>query len=103
MTRSDSRRSSTCRPSRWPSACCRWQVLVMLGLTFAVGLRPQDGWEAMIEVVLIGVLGTVIINLGRIALVAVLAARVGYYPAIFVHDWSATLATVAWLAVFWVF
>jgi exosortase/archaeosortase family protein len=83
--------------------CVGWQGLVLLGLTFAVGLRPQDGWEARIEVVVIGVLGTVIINLGRIALVAVLAAKAGYYPAIFVHDWAATLATVAWLAAFWVF
>jgi len=32
-----------------------------------------------------------------------LAANAGYYPAIFVHDWAATLFTVAWLAGFWVF
>jgi exosortase/archaeosortase family protein len=83
--------------------CVGWQGLVLLGLTLVVGLRPQDGWEARIHVVLIGLLGTVIINLGRIAIVAVLASRAGYYPAIFVHDWAATIATVAWLAGFWYF
>lgn len=83
--------------------CVGWQGLVLLALTFAVGLRPQDGWEARLHIVLIGVLGTVILNLGRIALVAVLAARAGYYPAIFVHDWAATILTVAWLAGFWLF
>ncbi|TME07395.1 MAG: hypothetical protein E6I69_08015 [Chloroflexi bacterium] len=55
------------------------------------------------HVVMIGVLGTVIINLGRIAIVSVLAARVGYYPAIFVHDWAATIVTVIWLTGFWLF
>ncbi|HZQ49758.1 MAG TPA: hypothetical protein VFB69_05580 [Candidatus Dormibacteraeota bacterium] len=83
--------------------CVGWQGLVLLGLTFAVGLRPRDGWEARIHVVVIGVLGTVIINLARIALVAILAAYAGYYPAIFVHDWAATIATVVWLAGFWLF
>ena len=83
--------------------CVGWQGLVLLGLTFAVGLRPQDGWEARVHIVVIGVLGTVIVNLARIALVAVLAAYVGYYPAIFVHDWAATIATVVWLAGFWLF
>jgi hypothetical protein len=29
--------------------------------------------------------------------VSLLAADAGYYPAIFVHDWAATLFTVAWL------
>ncbi len=83
--------------------CVGWQGLVLLGLTFAVGLRPQDAWETRMHVVLIGVLGTVIVNLARIALVAVLAADAGYYPAIFVHDCAATLATVVWLTAFWLF
>ena len=83
--------------------CVGWQGLVLLGLTYLVGLRPQDSLEARMHVVMIGVLGTVIINLGRIAIVSVLAARVGYYPAIFVHDWAATIVTVIWLTGFWLF
>ena len=83
--------------------CVGWQGLVLLGLTYLVGLRPQDGLEAQMHIVAIGVLGTVIINLARIAVVAILAARVGYYPAIFVHDWAATIVTIAWLSCFWLF
>jgi exosortase/archaeosortase family protein len=83
--------------------CVGWQGMVLLGLTLVVGLRPQDHWEARVHVVVIGTLGTVLVNLGRIALVSVLAARAGYYPAVFVHDWAATLLTVAWLAGFWLF
>jgi exosortase/archaeosortase family protein len=83
--------------------CVGWQGLVLLGLTYIVGLRPQESWEARVHLVTIGVLGTVIINLARIAVVSILAARVGYYPAIFVHDWAATIVTVAWLTAFWLF
>jgi exosortase/archaeosortase family protein len=83
--------------------CVGWQGLLLLALTLVVGLRPQDPWEARLHVVMIGVLGTVIINLARIAIVSVIAARAGYYPAIFVHDWMGTLVTVAWLSGFWFF
>jgi exosortase/archaeosortase family protein len=83
--------------------CVGWQGLVLLGMTFVVGLRAQDSLETRVHVVLIGVLGTIVINLGRIAVVAWLAASVGYYPAIFVHDWAATIATVVWLGGFWLF
>lgn len=83
--------------------CVGWQGLVLLILTFVVGLRSQDGLEARLHVIVIGVLGTVIVNLARITLVALLAAYAGYYPAIFVHDWAATIATVVWLAGFWLF
>jgi exosortase/archaeosortase family protein len=83
--------------------CVGWQGLVLLGLTLLVGLRPQDDWEARVHVVTIGVLGTIVINIARITVVSILAARVGYYPAIFVHDWAATIVTVAWLSGFWFF
>jgi exosortase/archaeosortase family protein len=83
--------------------CVGWQGLVIFGLTLLVGLRRQEHWEAYLHVLTIGILGTVVINLLRIMLVSMLAASAGYYPAIFVHDWAATLFTVVWLAGFWVF
>jgi exosortase/archaeosortase family protein len=83
--------------------CVGWQGMVILGLTLVVGLRPHEHWEAALHVIAIGVLGTVVVNLLRIALVSILAANAGYYPAIFLHDWAATLFTVAWLVGFWTF
>src|SRR4029077_591348 len=83
--------------------CVGWQGLLIFGMTLLVGLRPQEQWEAAAHVLAIGLLGTVIVNLLRITLVSVLATNVGYYPAIFLHDWAATLFTVAWLVGFWAF
>lgn len=83
--------------------CVGWEGLVIFGMTLMVGLRPHEHWEATLHVLTIGILGTVVVNLVRIMLVSWLAASAGYYPAIFVHDWAATLFTVVWLAGFWVF
>ena len=83
--------------------CVGWEGLVIFGMTLVVGLRPQEHWEATLHILVIGILGTVVVNLVRIALVSVLAADAGYYPAIFVHDWAATLFTVVWLFGFWAF
>ena len=83
--------------------CVGWEGLVIFGMTLVVGLRPQEHWEATLHILIIGILGTVVVNLVRIALVSVLAADAGYYPAIFVHDWAATLFTVVWLFGFWAF
>jgi exosortase/archaeosortase family protein len=83
--------------------CVGWQGLVIFGLTLVVGLRPHEHWEASVHILTIGLLGTIVVNLARIILVSVLAADAGYYPAIFVHDWAATLFMVVWLAGFWAF
>ena len=83
--------------------CVGWQGLLIFGMTLLVGLRPQEHWEAAAHVLVIGLLGTVVVNLLRITLVSVLATDAGYYPAIFLHDWAATLFTVVWLVGFWAF
>jgi exosortase/archaeosortase family protein len=83
--------------------CVGWQGLVIFGITLLVGLRPQEHWEAYLHVIAIGIAGTVLVNLARIVIVSMFATSAGYYPAIFVHDWAATLFTVAWLAGFWIF
>jgi len=83
--------------------CVGWQGLVIFGITLLVGLRHQEHWEPYVHLIAIGVFGTVVVNLARIVLVSILAANAGYYPAIFVHDWAATLFTICWLGGFWVF
>jgi len=83
--------------------CVGWQGIVIFGITLLVGLRHQESWEPYVHLIAIGIFGTVVVNLARIVLVSILAANAGYYPAIFVHDWAATLFTIAWLAGFWVF
>ena len=80
--------------------CIGWQSLVLLGASLAVGLRGAST-EARVQVFVIGLLGTVIVNLVRVAIVCVLAAVAGQTPALIFHDYAGTLMTVIWLFAFW--
>jgi exosortase/archaeosortase family protein len=53
------------------------------------------------QVILLGVLGTVLVNIARITVVCLLAALAGYLPAVLFHDYGGTLLLVAWLFAFW--
>ena len=81
--------------------CVGWQSLILLGLSCLVGLRGPISWTSRLEVVLVGILGTVLVNLTRIAIVGVLAAAAGYLPAVLFHDYGGTLLLVTWLFAFW--
>ena len=81
--------------------CVGWQSLILLGISLLVGLRGPMGWTSRLEVILFGVLGTVLVNLVRIAMVCLLAATAGYLPAVLFHDYGGTLLLVGWLFTFW--
>jgi exosortase/archaeosortase family protein len=81
--------------------CIGWQSLVLLGASLAVGLRGGHGVAAAAQVVLVGLLGTVLVNLLRVTIVCLLAATAGRWPALIFHDYAGTLMTIAWLFVFW--
>ncbi len=81
--------------------CVGWQSLLLLGVSLVSGLRGHHSWLARIQVVLIGVLGTLCVNLVRITLVTLLAASAGRLPAIIFHDYGGTLLVIAWLFAFW--
>ena len=83
--------------------CIGWQSLILLGLSFMSGLRGQQSLEARIQVVLIGIAGTMLLNLIRVAAVAAIAATIGQSPAILFHDYGGTILVVAWLFAFWIF
>ena len=83
--------------------CIGWQSLVLLGASLAVGLRGGYSGEARVQVVLVGLLGTVLVNLVRVALVCLLAVVAGRTPALLFHDYVGTLMTIAWLFVFWTY
>jgi exosortase/archaeosortase family protein len=83
--------------------CIGWQSLVLLALSLTTGLRGGLPFQARAQVILIGLLGTVLLNLARLAVIAVLAATAGYVPAALFHDYGGALMTVAWLFIFWAF
>jgi exosortase/archaeosortase family protein len=81
--------------------CVGWQSLILLGLTLMVGLRGPMTLSTRAQVILLGVLGTVLVNIARITVVCLLAALAGYLPAVLFHDYGGTLLLVAWLFSFW--
>ena len=80
--------------------CIGWQSLVLLGASLAVGLRGLSA-EMRVQVFVVGLLGTLLVNVLRVALVCLLAAAVGRTPALIFHDYGGTLITVGWLFAFW--
>ncbi len=83
--------------------CIGWQSLVLLGISLFSGLRGQQSLEARVQVVLIGVAGTMLLNLMRVAAVAAIAATFGQIPALIFHDYGGTILVVCWLFAFWIF
>lgn len=83
--------------------CIGWQSLILFGLSLASGLRGGHALESRAQVVVIGVAATMLLNLLRVSLVALVAATLGVGPAVFFHDYGGTLMFVAFLFAFWAF
>ena len=83
--------------------CIGWQSLILLLVSFISGLRGRHPLESRVQVVIIGVAGTMLLNLLRVAAVAALAATWGQTPAILFHDYGGTVLVVGWLFGFWMF
>jgi exosortase/archaeosortase family protein len=81
--------------------CVGWQSLILLGMSLMVGLRGPMTLATRAQVILLGVLGTVLINIARITVVCLLAALAGYLPAVLFHDYGGMVLLVAWLFAFW--
>ena len=83
--------------------CIGWQSLILFAVSLVSGLRGGQSLESRAQVVLIGVAGTMLLNLVRVALVALIAATVGVAPAILFHDYGGTIMFVTFLFAFWAF
>ena len=83
--------------------CIGWQSLLLLGASLITGLRGRHPLEARAQVIVIGVAGTMLLNLLRVAAVAGIAATIGVTPAVLFHDYGGTLLVIAYLFLFWVF
>lgn len=80
--------------------CIGWQSVVLLALSLVAGLRGSSR-EAAAQVIAIGFLGTLLVNVVRVTAVCLLAATAGRWPAVVFHDYAGTLLTIGWLFAFW--
>jgi len=83
--------------------CIGWQSLLLLLITLVVGLRGNYTLVSKIETVLIGLLGTFIVNLLRLTLIVILLAYSRPLFAVVYHDYLAAIVTIIWLFFFWWF
>ena len=83
--------------------CIGWQSLILFGVSLISGLRGGHSVEARAQVVLIGVAGTMLLNLVRVSAVAAIAATIGVVPAVLFHDYGGTILFVGFLFAFWAF
>ncbi len=83
--------------------CIGWQSLVLLGVSLLTGLRGRHPVEARAQVIVIGVAGTMLLNLLRVAAVAAIAATIGVTPAVLFHDYGGTILVITYLFLFWMF
>ena len=83
--------------------CIGWQSLLLLGMSFFSGLRGRQSIASRLQVIVIGVCGTMLLNLARVAMVAALEATWGHVPALIFHDYGGTILFVGFLFAFWAF
>ena len=83
--------------------CIGWQSLFLLLITLVVGLQGNYTLVSKIETVLIGLLGTFLVNLGRLTLIVIILAYSRPLFAVVYHDYLAAIVTIIWLFGFWWF
>lgn len=83
--------------------CIGWQSLLLLVVSLLVGLRGNYSFWSKMEAILIGFLGTFLVNLLRLAFIVVLLAVSRPLFAVVFHDYLAAIITVVWLFGFWWF
>ncbi|KPJ70708.1 hypothetical protein AMJ51_01200 [Microgenomates bacterium DG_75] len=83
--------------------CIGWQSLLLLIITFAFGLRGSYTLLSKIEVVLIGLLGTFLVNILRMTITVIILAVSRPLFAVVYHDYLAAIMTILWLVGFWWF
>ncbi|OGD92418.1 hypothetical protein A3C33_04580 [Candidatus Curtissbacteria bacterium RIFCSPHIGHO2_02_FULL_42_58] len=85
------------------SNCIGWQSLVLFGLTVFTGFGGKFTKISLLQAFMIGVLGTFLMNVLRITVVALIAFFAGRLPAVIFHDYFSVVVTIGWLFFFWWF
>ena len=84
--------------------CIGWQSLLLLLITFYVGLKGHNFTKSsLLEAVGIGLLGTFLVNLLRLTSIVILYELSRPIYAITYHDYLAAIVTTIWLFYFWSF
>jgi len=83
--------------------CLGWQSVVLIIATFLTGMQGRFTTISRAETVIIGFLGTYLINILRIIIVGLLAIFLGRTGAILFHDFFSLAFVILWFFGFWWF
>ncbi len=83
--------------------CVGWQSFILYAVTLATGLQGPFTKASKIESMVVGFLGTFLMNLVRMTSVAIVAYYFGHMPAILYHDYGGTIIILVWLFCYWWF
>ncbi|MEM2909495.1 MAG: archaeosortase/exosortase family protein [Nitrososphaerota archaeon] len=82
--------------------CIGWQSIVIFSaISYLVLKESSSSLLGKLTTTLVGLQGTILVNILRIALVALIAVYVGKGPAIIFHDYFGSFVTFGWLMLFW--
>jgi exosortase/archaeosortase family protein len=77
--------------------------MILLAITFATGLKGRFTNLSKLETVVVGILGTFLTNLFRMAFIVTLSYYWNSVAAMIMHDYFASLVAIIWMLFFWWF
>lgn len=83
--------------------CLGWQSALLLFVSLFAGLRGAFSNLSRIKCVILGLFGTLLMNIFRMSFIAIGIYYVNALAAQIVHDYFAALLTLIWLIFFWWF
>jgi exosortase/archaeosortase family protein len=83
--------------------CIGWQSGILLIATYFTGLGGNFTRQSRVEAIIIGVLGTFLVNFIRLAIVGVFSITFGQVAATVFHDYFSLAIIVSWFIFFWWF
>ena len=81
--------------------CLGWQSLLVVGATFFSGLTGKFTLASKLEILIVGLLGTFLLNIGRLSLIFVLFYNFTGGVAQAFHDYGSVILTIFWLFGLW--
>lgn len=81
--------------------CIGWQSFVFLIITLISGLSGRHTLMSKLQALLLGILGTYLINVFRLVFVIVMYYFTGRGIGVVFHDYFSNLLSITWLFVFW--
>lgn len=83
--------------------CLGWQSALLFIVSLIAGLRGAFTNLSRIKCIILGLAGTLLVNILRMSLIVIGIYYVNSLAAMIIHDYLAAFFTIVWLIVFWWF